>query len=903
MALDIGSRLGVFEVTGRLGEGGMGVVYRATDTTLHRDVALKVLPDAFAEDSERLARFQREAQVLASLNHPNIAAIYGLETSGDTRALVLELVEGPTLQDRIAKGPIPLDEALPIARQIAEALEAAHEQGIIHRDLKPANVKVKDDGTVKVLDFGLAKALGPDLSDTEAANSPTMTMTAAATKMGVIMGTAAYMSPEQAVGKTADKRSDLWSFGVVLFEMLTGRTLFTGETVSHVLAEVLKTDPDWTTLPATTPALIRRLLRRCLERNPKQRLPDAAMVRLEIDDASDVPEPSAGAATAPIAQPAFWQRPSAIAVMLLGAIIITGLAVWTLTRPAHAPITRMSIVLPQTQVRTGTRQRGVAISPTGTHVVYGANGQLYLRALDELEAQPLTGTEGSRAQVPFFSPDGQWIGFYSGRDGALKKVALSGGAAVTLAEATQPFGASWGADDTILLGQGSQGIIQVAGAGGTPDVLVSVEPPTEAHQPQMLPGGEAVLYTLGTGGPRGWDAAQIVVEQVATGERTVVIEGGSDARYLPTGHLVYALGDTLLAVPFDVDRLDVTGGPVPLVEGVSRAFRTGAANADIARTGALVYLPGGGSGAVRRTLVWVDREGNEEPLATPPRPYIYPRLSPDGTRVSLSATDEENDLWTWDLARGTLARLTFTPEGEAYSAWMPDGQRVVFGSSRDGVNNLYWRAADGTGTVERLTESPNGQNPYTISPDGARVVFRETSPGTGADLHVLTLDDERRVAPLIVTEFSEVNAEISPDGQWLAYESNASGQNQVYVRPFPNVDAGGLWQISTAGGRRPLWGPDGRELFYTTEAGVMGVMVETDRGFTPGTPALVVQGPYFGIASGGRPGRTYDIAPDGQRFLMLTQGAPADAADFAGLTQFHVVLNWHQELLERVPVP
>ena len=410
MALHPGSKLGVYEVTAKIGAGGMGEVYRAHDTTLDRDVAIKVLPDAFATDPERLARFEREAKVLASLNHPNIAAIYGLEKSGETRALILELVEGPALQDRIANGPIPLDEALPIARQIAEALEAAHEQGIIHRDLKPANVKVKDDGTVKVLDFGLAKALQPDLSDLDAANSPTMTMTAAATKMGVIMGTAAYMSPEQAKGRQVDKRADIWAFGVVLFEMLTGRQAFGGTDISETLASVLKTDLNLDGLPADTPRALRRALSRCIQRDRSQRSRDIGDVRLDLDEALAAPVEETVEAAA-IAQPALWQRPMSVAAIVLAAIVVTALAVWTLTHPAPALVTRTSIVLPQTQVRINTRGRGVAISPTGTHVVYVANEQLYLRALDELEAQPLSGTEGSAATNPFFSPDGQWIGF------------------------------------------------------------------------------------------------------------------------------------------------------------------------------------------------------------------------------------------------------------------------------------------------------------------------------------------------------------------------------------------------------------------------------------------------------------------------------------------------------------
>ena len=910
MSLTTGDRLGPYEVTAPIGAGGMGEVYRATDTKLDRDVAIKVLSDAFSSDPERLARFEREAKVLASLNHPGIAAIYGLETSGATRALILELVEGPTLQDRIAHGPIPLDDALPIATQIAEALEAAHEHGIIHRDLKPANIKVTPDGVVKLLDFGLAKALEPEMPEADAANSPTLT--AAATTKGVILGTAAYMSPEQARGGVADRRADVWSFGVVLYEMLTGRQLFTGASVSDTLAAVLKTEPDWSTLPSTTPPLLRRLLRHCLEKDRKERLQHIGDVRVELRDARTGSD--GDAATAPVAQPARWQRPLFVTAALVFGLIVGGLAVWILTRPAPAPpspVTRMSIVLPPTQQQTSLLRRGVAISPTGTHVVYAANRQLYLRALDELEAQPLPGTEGSEPSSLFFSPDGEWIGFYSGRDGALQKVALAGGAAVTLAEVSGINGASWGADDTIVFGQLGRGIgrgiLRVAGAGGTPEVLVSDDETAFRYVlPQMLPGGEVVLYTRTTpsgavGSSGEWDAAQIVVEQVATGERTVVIEGGYDARYLPTGHLVYALGGTLLAVPFDVDRLEVTGSPVPLVEGISRAT-TGAANADIARTGTLVYLLGEGTGEEVRTLVWVDRDGTEEVLAAPPRAYVYPRLSPDGTRVVLDARDEEDDLWVWDLTRETLTRLTSAAEADRFGVWTPDGQRVVFASLRDGGNiNLYWRAADGTGAVERLTESSRPHFPQTFSPDGTRLVLYSATPDTRNDLHVLTLDADRRVAPLIVTEFREMSADLSPDGQWLAYQSNASGRWEVYVQPFPDVD-GGRWQISTTGGMRPLWGPDGQELFYLTDAGVMGVTVEIGAGFGVGTPTLVIAGSYFGPPVGTVSGRIYDIAPDGQRFLMLKESGTATADDpFAGLMQIHVVQNWFEELKARVP--
>ena len=785
----------------------------------------------------------------------------------------------------------------PIARQIAEALEAAHEQGIIHRDLKPANVKVKDDGTVKVLDFGLAKALQPELSDLDAANSPTMTMTAAATKMGVIMGTAAYMSPEQAKGRQVDKRADIWAFGVVLFEMLTGRQAFQGEDLSSTLAKVIEREPDWTQLPTRTPSAIQTLLRRCLSKDRKRRIPDIGIANIEIDDTlSGASEPT-DTATAAVAQPALWQRPAAAIVLGLGIALVAGLAVWSLTRPAPAlpaPIIRTSVVLPQTQVRTNTGRRGVAISPTGTHVVYVANSQLYLRALDELEAQPLTGTEGSVALTPFFSPDGQWIGFYSRRDNALKKVAISGGAAVTLTEAAATYGASWGADDTIVFGQGGQGILRVAGAGGTPDVLVAVEPPNEASQPQMLPGGGAVLYTLGVQGQ--WDEAQIVVEQVATGKRTVVVEGGSDARYLPTGHLVYALGDTLLAVPFDLERVEVTGGPVPLVEGVSRAGATGAANADIARTGTLVYLPDG-SGSDVRTLVWVDREGREEPIEAEPRSYRVGRISPDGTKVALELDDQERDIWIYDFGRETLTRLTFGPVESDAPVWTPDGLQVIFGEGPPDNRNLYRKAADGTGTVEQLTEGLERYVPYDVTPDGDRLVVAKRTTEDNYDLYVLSLAGEPTEEPLFQTEFNELGAALSPDGRWLAYQSDASGRFEVYVRPFPDVDDG-RYQISTGEGVTPLWGPDGQELFYGTPSGeVMRVPIQTAPTFAAGNSELALEA---GLSSGRN--RYYDITPNGDRFLRIKQGASTNIDDpFADLTQIHVVQNWFSELQARVP--
>ena len=934
MALTTGDRLGPYEIVAPIGAGGMGEVYQATDTRLERTVAIKVLPAHVASDPDLKQRFDREAKTISSLNHPHICTLYdvghavpgspkglrydstavaqGFSPADEIQFLVMEYLEGETLAHRLKHGALPIDQALRYAIEIADALDKAHRQGVTHRDLKPGNIMLTKTGA-KLLDVGLAKlrSLSPGGGEGRGEGGSMLpTASANLTAQGMILGTLQYMSPEQLEGKDTDARTDIFAYGAILYEMVTGKKAFEGQSQASLIAAIIHIEPPpVSSLQQMTPPALDQVVRTCLAKDPDERWQSAGDIGRQLKFATQVgSQVGASAPVASAAPPAGWRQamPFALGASLIVGVV-TGLAVWTLTRPAlapPAPVTRMSIVLPQTQVPTNTGRRGVAISPTGTHVVYVANEQLYLRALDELEAQPLTGTEGSFAAMPFFSPDGQWFGFYSFRDGALQKVAITGGAAVTLAEASGPFGASWGADDTILFGQGGQGILRVAGSGGTPDVLVAVERPARAHQPQMLPGSEAVLYTLDCGG-RQWDAAQIVVEQVATGERTVVVEGGSDARYLPTGHLVYALGGTLLAVPFDVDRLEVTGGPVPLVEGVSRTGNTGAAHADMARTGALVYLPGAGGDLAKRTLVWVDREGREEPLAAEPRAYRYPRISPDGTTVALDVQDQQRDTWIWDFERETLTRLTFHPEGDEYGIWTPDGRRIVFTSDRAGGFGLFWRSADGAGAAEQLTDNPSEQAyPNSITPDGTQLVFYRfaSSEGIDMDLHVLSMTGEPSPEPLLATEFDEVNAEISPDGLWIAYQPNASGAQEVYVRPFPDVNEG-QFQISTSGGVQPAWSRDGRELFYLGSTGLMAVPVQTEGGFRAGNPEVVLDTPLF-RTEGGMVGRAYDVAPDGQRFLVIKEEAVGDTDDpFAGLTQIHVVLNWFEELKARVPVP
>ena len=891
MPLKAGTRLGIYEVTAKIGEGGMGEVYQARDTTLDRDVALKVLPEAFTADPDRLARFQREAKVLASLNHPNIGAIYGLEAAGDTQALVLELIEGPTLADRIAEGPIPVDEALTIATQIAEAIEAAHEQGIVHRDLKPANVKVRPDGTVKVLDFGLAKAATPEASGTSGSESPTMSLTAA-TQMGMVIGTAAYMAPEQARGKPVDQRADVWAFAVVLFEMLSGPRVFHGDDVSLTLAKVLEGQPKWDALPSSVPPRVTNLLRRCLEKNPKQRMHAVGDVRLAMTGAFEIASSSPSAPTV-LPTLRIWQRPVAVVVAVMAALALGALAARSLTRPAPLRVARFPIPLASDQNFSFTGRHVVALSPDGSQVVYAANRSLWLRPVEQLQAIQVSGTE-TEARGPFFSADGQSIGFWAA--GQLKKVSVSGGAPVVLADVpVNPSGASWGADDMVLYGQ-PEGIMQVPGASGTPELLIPVAEGEFNYGPQMLPGGEWVLFTLRTAGS--WDEGEIVAQSVTTNERRVLVSGGRDGRYVASGHLVYGLNGVIFAVPFDVSSLQVTGGPVPLVEGVRQAPANtqGASQFSVSTNGSLAYVPGSGAG-VQRTLVWVDREGREEPINVPPRAYTYARLAPDGTRVALDSRDEENDIWIWDLSRETLQRLTFDPGLNRLPLWTPDSQRVAFTAQRDGTENIYWQAADGSGSAEPLSEGETLRGPKSFTPDTTRLVF--TQPlAPPYDIGVITIDGDRQVEMLLETSFSETNGELSPDGEWLAYESTESGQSEIYLRPFPDVQTS-RQQVSTGGGSRPLWSRDGRELFYYVEPGtIMAVPIGSGTELALGRPEVIIQGSY---ATPLNTGRHYDVSPDGQRFLLLRDAG--DTSEDVASPQIILVQNWFEELKDRVPVP
>ncbi len=698
----VGTTISHYKVLEKIGQGGMGEVYRAEDTNLSRDVAIKVLPEQFTQDPQRLARFEREAKLLASLNHSNIAAIHSFEHSDDIHFLVLEVVPGETLAERVAKGPRPVEEALEACRQIAEGVEAAHEKGVIHRDLKPANVKVTPEGKVKILDFGLAKAFEADPPVTDISQSPTLTEEM--TRAGVILGTAAYMSPEQAKGEAVDKRADIFAFGCVLYELLTGKRAFEGETITETLGAIIHKEPDWEALPGATPWRIQDLLRRCLTKDVHDRLDGIGNVRIDMKLA--LAEPTA--VSPPGMDSAVQPKRRLWAMACVGLVALTIMAAWNLwPEPTSQLVSRLAVPLPPNEVLAGDNAPMVALSPDGTQLAYVASSdtgvQIYLRALDAFEARPLAGTRDARN--PFFSPDGQWIGFFAGGD--LKKVSTSGGAPVTLCNVGEPRGATWGPNDIIIFALSvGRGLMQVSASGGAPQQLTTLNEGEQTHRwPQLLTDGRTVLFTIGNAIGSG-DDGTIAAQRLDTGERQILIQGGSYGRYVSTGHLVYYRAGTMMAVSFDLGRLEVLDTPAPVLEGIRSFGNTGVGQFDFSNQGSLVYVPGLPRN-LERTLVWLDREGASEPLGAPLRAYLDPRLSPDGNRLAVRIAEENSDIWTYDLQRRTLSRLTFATGSSETPVWTPDGKRVTFAGDRDGVRNLIWRLADGSAEEERLVALEN----------------------------------------------------------------------------------------------------------------------------------------------------------------------------------------------------
>jgi Tol biopolymer transport system component len=895
VALTPGTRLGVYEVIAQIGEGGMGEVYRAADTKLKRQVAIKILPQALAADRDGLARFQREAEVLASLNHPNIAAIYGLEESGGMTALVMELVEGEDLSQRIARGAIPLDEALPIAKQIADALDAAHEQGIIHRDLKPANIKVRADGTVKVLDFGLAKAMEPvGTASPSASMSPTLSLHA--TQAGMILGTAAYMAPEQARGKVVDKRADIWAFGVVLYETLSGQRLFAAEDVSDTLVAVLTRNVSLASLPAVITAPLRALVRDCLIRDPRQRLRDIGDARIAIEQImagvpDDAPTPASVATVVPA-----WRRTLPWAAALIVAVVVGGFGWWRAMGPAELrPLQRFNVeISPDMPL---SRVASAAISPDGTRLVVrlqspGGITRLYMRSLAQSQLTALAGTDN--ATTPFFSPDSQWIGFVAA--GKLRKVSVDGGAPLALCDALNAaIGASWGDDGNIVFVGAARTLMRVSSNGGVAAELTRLpEGPHSPESPQVLPGSDVVLYTARTGNTLR-DDDNIEAFAIKTHRSVLLQKGGFSARYVATpsgGSLLYLHRGTLFAAPFDAARILVTGTPVPTVDGISSSL-TGGGEYTVSRTGTLVYLSGSAQQGAR-SVAWIDRFGHVEPFPATPGPYFSPRLSPDGKRLAMSMDlDSQTAIEIQDENRSPPSRLTISDGVNEYPVWTPDGQYIVFHSTRAGAPGLYRARSDGAGEPQRISDDRLIEHPYSISPDGKRLALIVRGVNGKADIATAAITGESsrpalgKIEPFFATPQSEGFPAFSPDGRWLAYVSNESGAAEVYVRPFPGP--GGRWQISSGGGGAPTWSRSASELLFRERDRVMIVRYTATAGsFTAGKPQAWPDAHVLGFGTV----HAWDLAPDGQRLVVL-QDNPEDARPVTHLT---FLLHFSDEL-------
>ena len=880
----IGRRVGSFTIHSLLGAGGMGEVYRAHDTRLGRDVAIKILPAVWLIDAERRARFDREARTLASLNHPHIAAIYDLEDVDGSRALVLELVEGPTLADRLSDGALPLKEALLIGSQIADALDAAHQSGIVHRDLKPANIKVRPDGQVKVLDFGLAKAVGVGTS-LDLAQAPTANV---ATVEGVILGTLTYMSPEQARGAPVDKRTDMWAFGCVLYEMLTGHSAFGRRTSSDSIAAILEHEPDWQKLPQSTPPAIFRLLRRCLEKDIGRRFRDIGDARSEIDDVRADLSSSGSAITSGGVPKKRW--PLIVAASAMLSATLAGAAVWMLKPTSQLraeSLARVTVTLPEGD-SLPLLDLPVTVSPDGRTIVYTASRgdkapQLFVRHIDSEEPTLLADTVG--AYSPFFSPDGRWIGFFA--LGKLKKVLASGGGSAAVCDAPYAMGGAWAKDDTIYFAPiNTSGIWRVSAAGGTPREFSHVDRTRGevSHRfPQVLDDGKTVLFTVWTG--PGWDEKHLDV-QVGDGDHHRLIPGASTGRYLRSGHIVYSKAGALVAIPFDLAQLKITGPPVTLIDCANEA-ESEAAQFAVSDSGTLVLVPG--HAVFERKLVWVRRDGSVEATGAPVGAYTDPSISPDVRFAAVSIQGPTQTLWIYDFARSTLTTLPSNGSSQA-PYWTSDSKRIVYRGTRAGYRNLFWRAADGAGDEERLTTVETLQTPSTPSRNDAYELFTDNGADTGGDIWMIDLRQLPRVPqPVVKTRFNESSPALSPDARWLAYLSNESGRTELYLRPFPA--AGGKMAISTDGASEPHWARDGRELFYRSGEKMMAVTIGAGPSRNPGSPHMLFEGHYQISDTGGG---GYDVAPDG-RFLMIQPTAPTDID-----TRIHVVFGWLDDMKARV---
>ena len=912
MAMQSGSQIGPYHVLEPLGSGGMGEVYRARDTKLGRDVALKVLSDPVTTDSGRMARFTREAQLLASLNHPNIAAIYGVEEGGGGLTLVLEYIDGETLADRINKGPLPVDEALRVALQIAQALEAAHEKAVIHRDLKPANVKITSDGKVKVLDFGLAKAL-QDEPESAPSLSQSPTLTAAATRAGIILGTAGYMAPEQARGKSVDRRGDIWAFGVVLFEMLSGKRVFEDDTITDTLVNVLQREPDWEQLPPRTPSALRRLLQRCLKKDPRERLQAIGEARILLDEL--IADPAAQTIAGETAAYPLWKKvlPWVAALVFLSAGFLWRPSV----EPVSSGVALFEFPMPAAQSLAHNYRHGIELSPNGKRIAFvarpvgGGARRIYVRSLEnQWDAVPLPGTEN--AQSPFFSPDGEWIGYQQGQQ--IKKTAISGGSTVVLVERLNSQGADWGPPG-ISWGKGGAivfphtlgvGLSMVREVGGEPEEFTSLD--TAAHEsshrlPHFLPDGGGVIFTVlrYTNITPDWKRAQVWVKPL-DGDRKLLLENALDARYIGNGILVFARQAKLFAVRFDLSTLSVSGTPVQVLDGVTQALYgnagitwSGAAQFSVASNGTLIYAPGSIEPPLLSSLGWADRSGNVTPIAGPrPMFRFAARVLPDGKRIAYSELHLNKDIWIFDTMRGTEDRITY--EGQnAFPIWSPDGLRMAFRSDRAGPLGIYMMQSVNPRDVIQLTPGPLDV-PSSWTPDGKELAFTRGFSATGGttDIYVVPVERPNEVRAVVATNATESFPEFSKDGKWLAYTSDESGRPTLYVQPYPGP--GPRVTVTSEGPpAEPVWSKNSNELFYRSGQRILSVRFKISGAeFIPEKPVLLFQQPS--IVAGTTVLASYDVAPDG---TFLLNQAIAEIAEERNRRIFpstlRLILNWTQQ--------
>jgi serine/threonine-protein kinase len=898
MALSSGTKLGPYEILAPAGAGGMGEVYRAKDTRLDRTVAIKVLPSHLSDKPELRQRLEREAKSVSNLSHPNICTLYDVGEQDGTDYLVLEFLEGETLEQRLTRGPLPPEQVLRLATEIADALDKAHRQGIIHRDLKPSNIMLTKAGA-KLMDFGLAKLADQPVPVAAALSE----LTAEARKLtaeGTILGTFQYMPPEQLEGREADARTDIFALGMVIYETATGKPAFTGRTKASLIAAILSSEPPaMTSLQPMTPPALERVVKTCLAKDPDERFQTAHDLNLQLRWIAEGGS-QAGVAAPVVARRKLMERAWIAAAGLLAiSSLALAVAYFNMRSSLPAPqVARFAFSLPTGQGLALVDKTALALSPDDTRVVYVAESsgaaQLYLRSMDRLEALPLAGTEG--ASSPFFSPDGQWIGFFA--DGQLKKVSVRGGSPVTLAEAPENRGGAWGPDDTIVFAPAPPvGLSRVSAAGGPTQVLTTPDAAQgeRTHRwPEILPGGKAVVFTLGSLSSSDYYLdAKLAVVSLDTGKIKVLPLTGTDAHYAPSGHLVFASQGGLFAVPFDAKRLEVTGAATPVLEGVVLYPGTGAVHYSLSHAGSLIYVPGNPQGA-SNPLVWVSRNGTNQPLPAPSRPYGEPHLSPDGKRLVVTLRGGRNsDVWVYEIARNTLTRLTFEGSNKA-PLWTLDGKKIVYSSERLGASNfgIYWKPADGSGAEERLTSSSNLQSLGSWSPDGKLLAYSQFDPKSQQDIWILPMEGNRQPRAFLKTASYESNPEFSPDGRWLAYVSSESGLSEVYIQAFPGP--GGKWQISSGGGEFPRWARNGRELFYTSGNKFMSVAITTQPAFAASAPRPLFEGRPPSLGAGTT--TLYDVSPDGQQFIMARGSGSG-----SGSTQVHVVLNWAEELKRQAP--